>query len=271
MGAIIVPEFNPKIIRSYYSNNSCFSGYDDYFIYMENAAFYNTINKYYSIENLNLLDTIGNLPKYKAHGLMMLQLHHSRDNKYFSLTNGLSDDGQALLETMKDLDLILDLSHLNDYWLPRIASQYGGRCIVSHCACSDLYQDTIPRSNSLTKETIKQLGQYDVLFGVSFLNDIISSSPYAGTEDDNMLLNDIISQLSLFIDIAGPEKVAVGPDFLNCEYFTKTLNAPLHIPTALEHDAGYNRIRQGLLKEGIADTVAEEVFYKNGLHFFDVR
>jgi microsomal dipeptidase-like Zn-dependent dipeptidase len=246
-------------------------GYDEYFTYMETTPPYNTIKKYYSIENLKLLDSSEKLPEYKIHGLVMLQLYHSQDNKYFSLSNGLSDDGKALLKTMEAQDLILDLSHLNDYWLPKIASQYGGKCVVSHCACSDLYHDKISRSNSLTKATIQLLGHYNVVFGVSFLNDIISSSPYAGTEDDNMLLHDLTNQLSLFMDIAGSEKIMLGPDFLNCDYFSKTLNAPLRIPALLERNTGYDITHQWLSENGVPDVAIENIFYDNGLHFFDVR
>jgi len=266
-GAVLVPEFNPKLIHVYFGENKIFNSLEETFEYIN--THYNDIKLFFTLENLNILNDPIKIEKYKKYGLIMIQLYHNNDNKYFCYKAGLTDDGCELLKDMEKHNIILDLSHLDDFWTEKIASNFHGKIVVSHCACKDVYTNRENRSNSLSAKTIELLGKRNTLFGIPFVNDIISAQSYEPKEDDSILMNDLINQIKMFIETAGKASLALGPDFFDLDYFSRVFRVPLHIPEALFHDTGYTLIRNSLSNDGFCKDEIEAVFYKNALNFLE--
>jgi microsomal dipeptidase-like Zn-dependent dipeptidase len=264
IGTVIVPEFNTRLTTAYYGENKEFNSLEESFEYI--SALYNSTRLYFSLENLNVLDDHKKIPEYKKVGLIMLQLYHN-NNRYFNFKNGLTDDGCNLLKTMEKNRMVLDLSHLNDYWVENIASIYGGKIVVSHCACDDVYIYKDARSNALSAKIIEVLGKRGVLFGIAFVNDIIASTSHAQDEDDNILMMDLLMQVKKFKEIIGINYVALGPDFFDIDYFSRIFGVSLNIPRALFHDTGYEWIKKHLIDDGFSENEINWLFYKNACEF----
>jgi microsomal dipeptidase-like Zn-dependent dipeptidase len=267
-GAVLVPEFNQKLIPFYYGENKRFSSIEENLIYT--SVKYSNIKLYFSFENLNVLSDYKQIPEYKRLGLSMLQLFHNNDNKYFNSKNGLTDDGYGLLRVMEKNNIILDLSHLNDFWTKEISRVFEGKIAVSHCVCNELFADKECRSNALSQKTIETLNKKDILFGVAFVNDIIASKLHAPDENDEVLINNLINQIKKITEIAGIDSIALGPDFFAFDYFSQTFNVPLCIPDVLFHDIGYNLIKTNLSRDGFYKDKIDSLFYKNATGFLSI-
>jgi microsomal dipeptidase-like Zn-dependent dipeptidase len=262
VGTVLVPEFKPELILSYYNDVMYFKNLDEYFLYIHQKTWYNTIKLFFSLENLHILDSYKKIVEYKKNGLIMVQLYHNDDNAYFSRKTGLSKEGKNLLNIMEEHAIILDISHIDEYWIEKVARNFHGKIAVSHCACNELYTNKKHRSNSLSWNSIKQLGKKNALFGIAFVNDIIAADSYDMHGNDKALLHDLVNQLKLFIDAAGIHSIALGPDFFDTNYFSRIFNTPLHIPQQLFHDDGYTWIRKQFIKDEI-----DALFYKNVVDF----
>jgi microsomal dipeptidase-like Zn-dependent dipeptidase len=265
VGAVIVPEYNPKLTFIYYGENKRFNNIEESLEFI--STHYQNTRLFFSLENLNVLSDYKKIPEYKRLGLVMLQLYHNNDNKYFCFKTGLTDDGRNLLKVMEENSIVLDLSHLDDTWAKKLASLFGGRIVVSHCACNDVYTKKEARSNTLSTKTIELLGKREVLFGIAFVNDIIASTSHAQDEDDNTLMKDLLIQIKIISETAGGHSVALGPDFFALDYFSHIFGVPLHIPDALFHNAGYERIKQSLIDAGLHKNEIDLLFYKNADRF----
>ena len=83
----------------------------------------------------------------------------------------------------------------------------------------------------MTYNTLHELAEYIEVFGLPFLNNIVASEEHKVCSEK--ILDDIIAQLFTFINILGIEKVALAPDYIDTNYFSKRFNAKLVFPDML--------------------------------------
>jgi len=231
--SVIVPEFYPDLNNAYLGDPYYFTSVESYIEYVIQNKYYPT-DTCFSIENNKIINPNccrKTLISYKRLGVKIVQLHCGNDNAYFSRRLGLTYEGERLLAEIMDAGLILDLSHLPDDSALSIANIFQGRITVSHCGCSDLYSSQKPRSNSLTRTSIDKLSKHVELFGVSFLNDIIATSE--AELNSEQIFDDIIAQIFLFADTVGADKVALSPDYIDTQYFSKYFHTKLAFPNNL--------------------------------------
>ena len=74
----------------------------------------------------------------------------------------------------------------------------------------------------------------------------------------------------MFTEIVGTERVMLGPDYFNIEYFSKKFNAELKIPKELYTDQGFENLRQLLLENNLTCDAIDNVFYKNGIRLINL-
>jgi len=231
--SVIVPEFYPELNNVYLGNPCHFNSVESYIEYVVQHGYYSP-DTLYAIENNRIINPKRireTLFKYKEIGVKIIQLYCGADNEFFSNKYGLTCEGKKLLTEISDAGLILDLSHLSDVSALSMAGMFQGKMIVSHCACSDLYSSLKPRSNSLTRGSINNLFKRIELFGVSFLNDIIAASE--AEINSAQILKDIVAQILFFIDMVGIDKIALSPDYIDTNYFSKRFNTELVFPDTL--------------------------------------
>lgn len=253
--SVIVPEFYPDLNNVYLDDPCFFISVNAYIKYVIQQQYY-TENTVFAIENVRIIDPSHihkTLLEYKTLGVKIIQLYCGQNNAYFCKGEGLTLNGKHLLSEIIDMDFILDLSHIPDEPLIAIADSFPGKMIVSHCACSDLYVSGKSRSNSLTGNTINRLKDRIEMFGISFLNDIIASEE--NSFNSKQIFNDIISQIRLFIDLAEINKVALAPDYLDVNHFSKRFQTNLLFPDMLLKQDGlfmlYNELQQFLSPDNI--------------------
>lgn len=269
VGAVIVPEFYADLNKSYWGMEKSYSNIVEY-LYDRDLTGSTGTKIVFGIENINMITHVNILPFLKRHGVEVIQIYHNKDNRFFSLKNGLSEEGLKLLKFMEEADLILDLSHVPDEQIYGIMNVYSGKIIVSHCACSDLYKYDLRRSNSLRKSTLEYLAGKNILIGLAFINDIIAALPYTVEENDDTLLNDLAEQIYYIGSITGASKLALGPDFIDLEYFSKVFNVNLKISSYLYSGYGYDKLIQILLKKGLTKDEINGILYGNAWNFLEI-
>ncbi|TCX53562.1 membrane dipeptidase [Dehalobacter sp. 14DCB1] len=268
VGTIIVPDFYSDMNHYYWnkpmSYSNIFSYLDDNVIELPSNIVWHC-----SIENINMVQKKEWLPLLKGTKIISFQLFHSKDNLYYSYNNGLSDNGKELMKVLSNNQYILDISHINDRHIYEICNIYDGIICISHCGCSDLYKGKIGRTNSISKDTLVNLsGKTNVYFGIAFLNDIICE--VENEQDDNIICKNIADQITLFTEIVGNERVMIGPDYFNIEYFSKKFNTELKIPKELYTDQGFENLRHLLMKNNLTCNAIDNVFFKNGMRLINL-
>ena len=263
-GAVIVPEFYPNLNYTYYDDVVAFRGLEQYFDYIEKTE---KKANYYAIENINMILPSTDIALLKKNNVKILQLYHHNGSRYFTIENGLTDEGYKLLKLMAKNDMILDLSHLPEKYIDDTLNSFDGKIIVSHCACSELYKYDKSRSNSLSKSAIELLQKRDTLFGIAFINDIISNTPCTKNENDETLLEDLFKQVLFFVDIVGDNNVALGPDFIDLQYFSNVFGIELKISRYLYSSIGYEMLKERLVLKGYENESIERIFSRNAIDF----
>lgn len=246
--SVIVPEFYPDLNNVYLNEPCYFNSIETYIKYVIQRGYY-SIDTPYAIENNRIINPKNireNLTTYKELGVKIIQLYCGSDNNFFCANTGITILGEQLLSEMFKTGLILDLSHISDEFALKIATSYQGKIIISHCACSDLYLEKKPRSNSLTSDTLFKLAESVELFGIPFINDIIAWDRNELCSEN--IFDNIIAQILTFINIVGASKVALAPDYLDTGYFSRRFNTELIFPDVLLKQDGLCIISDKLSK-----------------------
>lgn len=261
ISAVIIPEFYPDLNLTYIDSMAYFSSVEEYIFYVEKMNPFKC-DVFYSIENLNVITGIDQLALLKGHGLRIIQLFHGKSNAYFSIKDGLSDSGISLIKEIEKLDMVLDLSHIPETCLDEIVAAFSGRTTVSHCACSELYAGKAARSNSLSAASIKNLARLGTVFGVAFVNDIAASNVSVEISTES-LFEDIVAQILMFFDLAGPKQVALGPDYFDCDYFSRLYQTRLYFPADMCSLSGYAKLYTTLREKGLTLSNVNNIFFSN--------
>lgn len=264
--SVIVPEFYPDRNLIYLDDPIYFTSVEAYIDYVVRHRYYPE-STVFAIENNRIIDPNmlqKTLTVYRKLGVKIIQLFCGYDNVFFTQQFGLTRSGRHLLSEMCELGLILDLSHLDDDQALKIAGFYPGKMIVSHCACSDLYALQKPRSNSLKSSTLYKLADHVDVFGVAFLNDIVASQENELCSDQ--IFKDIIAQIVALTDIVGVDKVALGSDYIDIDYFSKIFNTKLMFPEILLKPEGLYAINERL-KSFLSNSDRRQIFFGNVARF----
>lgn len=249
--SVVALEVYPDLLSKYYGDYDIFDSLEECISWHNEQYSERTVK--FTIENVTLLKEIKSLKRAKELGLIAVQLFHSQTNAYFDKKRGLTVLGHQLLRGLIENDLILDLSHLNDNEVRYVLSEYSGKIMVSHCVCSDLIETIHPRTNAMSSETIKVLSEHGCLFGIPFINDLVSKISHDTYESDSGIMQDIFSQILYFVENVGSENVALGPDFMDTEHFSKVFKQNIKIPDILYEESGYQELVCGLRESNISE------------------
>lgn len=265
--AIIVPEFYPDLIYHYYGELEYFNNLNDGITWI-NKRTQKKEHYLYSIENVHILKNIEDLEKLKNQNVFSVQIFHSKDNEYYNHNYGLTKRGKELLAKIYELDMYLDLSHLNDYQVFDILKIYKGKVLVSHCSCSDSRQDNNLRSNELNINTIERIIKRNGQIGVCFVNNIIANKIHETKE--HRVFEDICKQIIYLYKRFGSDNIALGPDFFYMNYYSKVYKEELFIPCELYRKKGYEKMGNVLLQE-LKNVDVKKIMYENVKKLFDIR
>lgn len=213
------------------------------------------------------LDIVKNLGVYYTLGLRIIQPYHWISVPYFE-NGSLTRFGRELLHRMRELDMILDVSHMPSRTLAESLDVFDGKILASHVVSRDALDSRMPRANSLSSDDIKRLVGRPSLIGIPFVNDLISSDKCTLDGRRSVGLDDIVHQATKIMAIAGDENVAFGPDYFDFKGYEDMLGIPLCVPADLDTSDGLKALYERLVKSELTAKQVQALTHANALRFF---
>jgi membrane dipeptidase len=189
------------------------------------------------LENADAL--VGNpslLEELRAAGVRIVGLTHAGRNRIGDgngvLTpGGLTREGIAVIEAIKDRALVIDIAHLHPVCFWRLLDLFDGPIISSHTGLREFCD--IQRNIDMAQA--KEIMTRDGLIGITFNPEMLSP---AGRAD----LEDVFIHIDLLVQRFGPEGVGIGSDFCGFGPSTQGLEDTSRVPqlmnVMLEHGYG---------------------------------
>lgn len=137
--------------------------------------------------------------------------------------DGLTKAGYALLEVMGDLDLILDLTHMNEIATLQALDYYQGPVVATHSNARAL----VPGERQLSDTQIRRIGERDGVIGVVLYNAFLLGGWRKGQPKDLVTLDHIVAHIDHICQTVGDAAhVGIGSD-LDGGFGAADIPAPL--------------------------------------------
>ena len=159
--------------------------------------------------------------------------------------NGLTETGREIVEYMKELHMVVDVSHASDKTFYDVAEIVKGPFVASHSNCREICGH--PRN--LTDDMIRTLAGHGGVSGINFCRSFVK------TDKEFVSADDMADHVLHFIKVGGEDCVGIGTDFDGISNRAIEVKDPSYMP--LFYDA--------LLKRGLSEDQADKVFYRNML------
>lgn len=243
-------DINDMFSKEVLLNKDAISLATDYTSFIENHSA-NKLSAFLTIEEGQvLMGEINNLDVIYNKGVRLLTLtwNYKNDLGYPNFDfkykdKGLTPFGKDVVERMKELKMIVDVSHLSDGGFfdvcdilksPFVASHSNARAITNH-----------PRN--LTDIMIKTLGNLGGVTGINFCNKFLGQSTVSKIED-------MIEHIKHIVNVGGIEVLSIGSDFDGIDNEVEI------------KDCSYlDMLYLSLKKAGFKEEQIEKIFYKNAI------
>jgi membrane dipeptidase len=158
-----------------------------------------------SVENGTALDgDLANLDRLHARGVRILSLTWNRSNDLADgaleeTHGGLTPLGRRVLARMRELRMVVDVSHLSEKAFWEVLAATSGPIVATHSNASGL----TPHPRNLTDRQLRALAARDGVVGVNFYPTFTGGATICH----------VLAHLDYLVKIAGVNHVAVGSDF----------------------------------------------------------
>jgi len=170
----------------------------------------------------------------------------------------LTNAGFALLENMADLDIILDISHMDHQSSRQALDFYPGQVIASHSNAEALIKN-IPVNRHLKDETIEQLIERDGVMGIVPLNSFLDWEWRHHGGRKALSLDHIVAQIDYVCQMAGnTNHVGLGTDF-DGGYGVES------VPPEIDTIADLPKLAPKLAEKGYNEQDIDRIFNDNWL------
>ncbi|MDO5440133.1 MAG: membrane dipeptidase [Erysipelotrichaceae bacterium] len=168
-------------------------------------------------------------------------------------SRGLTEDGKKVIKKMNELNMIIDVSHLNEksFWdiisistKPIMASHSNNRNVCNH-------------GRNLTEQQIKAIAAKGGLIGV------VSAKTMTHLDQDKKTVDMLAYQAKTIADMVGIEHVACGFDFMD---YLDGWNDNRNVEGMPSADKAQNFVA-ALLRQGFSEEEAEMICWKNTVNF----
>ncbi|RYM04967.1 membrane dipeptidase [Sporolactobacillus sp. THM7-7] len=184
-------------------------------------------------------------------GLAWSRRNFAADGSHFSPKDegkkgGLTDFGVKLVERAEKMNMIIDVSHLNDEGLQDVLERVHAPIIASHSNARKLASSM----RNLTDEQIKAIASLGGVIGMNGYSLFVSDK-YEACD-----LEHLLDHVDYIVSLAGIEHVGVGLDI--CTFLTDINlkpaweTGPDHFDVIANHK-GVPRFTEGLIKRGYTD------------------
>ena len=149
---------------------------------------------------------------------------------------------------MNELDMAIDLAHLNDRGIDDVLELTAQPPFASHSNARGAYNAL----RSLNDEHIKEIAKRGGVIGINF---------YYGQLTDERIANidDVLRQIDYIAGLSGTQCIAIGSDY---DGMDKT-------PKGLEHPGCFQALAQALLARGYSETDVRGILLDNLRRYID--
>lgn len=219
------------------------------FIELSDTFYSQNINGILSVEGGEMITSLSALRTLKRLGVRIAALTWNFSNHIASgvlesdKDRGVTDFGKRVIEEMNRINMLIDVSHLNDKSfydvmelskMPIVATHSNSRTICSH-----------PRN--LTDEQFKAIIKSGGCVGMNFYNLFLNDS---GKAD----IDDIIKHIEHFMSLGGENSIGMGSDFDGVDN---------NLPEGIKGCEDMYKIFDRLLALNYTDEQIEKISHKN--------
>ena len=219
-------------------------------------------------ENLAILDAFWwlGLRHIQLNWAMRNQIGASQSNEDETEQTGLTEFGNALIERMNALGLVVDVSHsapqtikdvLNTTTKPILNSHSGSRVLA-------------PKPQNLYDDQIRDMAENGGIVAVHFCSRLV-----LGVNDRQSEIADVIRQIRYLVDVGGIDLVALGPDYILGDperdrlYMRNTDQEDITWTKGLESSAEIQNILPALEEAGFTSNEIEKILGGNMLRLLN--
>jgi membrane dipeptidase len=166
-----------------------------------------------SMESADPIQSPGDLPAWKDAGVCIIGPAHYGPGRYAGGTStelGLTAMGRDLLREMKQLGIILDLTHFSDQAFWEALDLFDGVVMASHNNCRAL----VPHQRQFDDRQIRAILELDGVIGVALDNWMLRFGWVRGGRDNEPVrLMDVVNHIDHICQLAGNSRhAAIGSD-----------------------------------------------------------
>lgn len=202
------------------------------------------------MEGADPIDEPEDLYDYYKRGLRVLGLAWNNKNKYASgpaTQDGITEIGFELIKIMNQLNITLDLSHLNEKCFWQAIEKYEHIPIASHSNARALADH--PRN--LYDKQLKEISDRGGVTGIVLYNNFLKSG------DNLPTLEDIYYHIDHIMNVCGTDHVGIGSDLDGAEI--------KDFPEAIRSIENLQKIPGDLSSRGYADETINKISHDNFL------
>ncbi len=164
---------------------------------------------------------------------------------------GLTDLGKELVRACNRLNILIDLSHLNERGFWDVAELSNAPLVATHSNAHAL----CPHSRNLTDRQLKSIGETNGMAGVNFAVSFLRAD---GRQDSDTPLELVIDHVEHLLKHAGEDNVGFGSDFDGAM-----------IPKKLGNAAGLPALVEIMRARGYGEPLIEKLCYRNWLRVLE--
>lgn len=205
-----------------------------------------------SIEGFEcLMGDLNKIDDLFQYGVRMASLcwNYENDFGYGAWQNqklGLKDLGKLAIKKLNSLNIIIDVSHLNEAGFWDVYNISEKPFLASHSNCFSLCNN----SRNLKDEQIKAIKDKNGLIGINLYKNFLTNSKLASIDDIYFHINHIAK-------LIGFENICLGGD----------LDGIDDMPQKIENLLGY-KVLFNELKNKFSLNILEKIFFENAYNFF---
>lgn len=171
-------------------------------------------------------------------------------------------EGYELLKVMAELDMVLDVSHMNEKSILQALERYEGAVMASHANARALIAEDL-HERQLSDQAIKRLFERDGIIGVIPYNRFLKSDWKTTDDRKTVMLGKLVMHIDHMCQIAGDSKhVGIGTDFDGGFGYPD-------IPYELDTIADLQKLIPLLADRGYNDSDIEAILGLNWRHFLE--
>lgn len=205
-----------------------------------------------SIEGAELLCTDEHIRRAYDAGVRMVTLSWNGRNQYAcgAATDndaGLTPRGRALVRTLVEMGVIIDVSHLSDAGFWEVCAETDAPFAATHSNS----RKVCPHYRNLTDLQFLELLRRGGLVGINLYG------PFLREDGRKATLADAVRHIEHFCGLGGREILAIGADFDGCD----------DLPEGVASAADIEKLAEALLQLNYPQSTVDGFFYENALRF----